>query len=827
MSILDMSGRRAVALVACLFASGARHALSAQEREPVREDPYAREEYFWQQRTYPFATRPYDRMSQLRQVLASSSLVRGASRSVSVGAGDSWRSLGPFGFWDAGGGYFGTGQQLDAGRIASVAPSRKAGGPLFLGTASGGVWRSNNGGATWTPLTDTQCALTTGAVSVDPSNPSIVYAATGEGNQGSPGCGILRSSDGGSSWTLTGASSFRLVSGGSAGFYQILIDSATAGSTSGTTLLAASNVAIYRSTNSGNTWALNLTGAASSLVRHPTRPGLVFAGMNDNFTATRRGLYRSVDFGANWTQLPGLPGIDLATVGRIELAVSASAPDEIMALVSDRVSRKFLGLFKWNDATSTWGTLGAAGLYTGVSRGDFGNQGSYDLTIAIDPRNARNVYVAGVRAFHSTDGGATFRPWADDIHCDWHSIVIDPVNPDVFYAATDGGIFISTDNGETWLSRNAGLQITQYYAGISAHPTGRTIMGGSQDNGTLVSSGSIYWDGFNSGDGGYTAINYKDPVIQYGESQWGTNGAGIVRRDATSFRARNAGIDAKDRGAFIPPLIMDPVTPTTLYFGTHRLYRTVNEGTAWTPISVDLTKGSGTIRTIAVGGADAKYIYVGTSDGNMQVSRDSGATFTLSTGLPNRSITRVVIDKADPLHAVMTFSGFSVAHVWETSDAGTTWRDISGNLIDAPTNSAVIIGTTILVGTDVGVFQTTVGSTSWTTGPPGLPNVIVQDLLYVPGPDLLIASTFGRGMWAYTVGTAAAVLRGDVNGDGVVNAVDALLIQQALVSSSVPPTIYPRGDANCNGRIDSGDVVLVLRAAVGLPNPGACVGTVK
>jgi photosystem II stability/assembly factor-like uncharacterized protein len=275
---------------------------------------------------------------------------------------------------------------------------------------------------------------------------------------------------------------------------------------------------------------------------------------------------------------------------------------------------------------------------------------------------------------------------------------------------------------------------------------------------------------------------------------------------------------------------MDPVTSKTLYFGTHRLYKTTNEGILWTALSTDLTKGSGYITTIAVAKIDPRTIYVGASDGMVNVSRDGGASFSPSTnGLPNRYVTRIAVDPSDGAHALLTVSGFATGHVFETKNAGASWNDISAGLVDAPANAIVFVpGVGIMVGTDVGVFQTASPGASWVSGPPGIPNVIIQDLVYAPGANLLLAGTYGRGMFAYTVGGDAAVLRGDVNSDGTVDAFDALLIQQALVGAlPLTTVVYPRGDADCNFAIQSADAVYVLRTAVGLASPGVCVNTIK
>ena len=817
-------------LPAALLATRAALAQEPPSTWP-REDVDGRDEWFWAQRSYPFSERPYLQMSMLRQSLvARMSLF--TSSTMAPPLGGSWRPIGPNGLWVF---------QLDAGRIAAILPAVTPGGPMYVGTASGGVWRSANSGISWTALTDAECGLTMGAMARDPVNPSIVYAATGEGNGGLTGCGVLRSLDAGNSWT-TCTGCLRSTGGGSGTFSALVVDPAGAGSLSTSVLLGAmsfTNGGVVRSTNSGTSWSAVLnTGPVTSIVAHPTRAGTYYAGNRVATPASARGVYRSTDVGLTWTQLPVLPVSDINALGRIEVAVSKAAPNSVWALAGDRNSGGFLGLFRWDEETNAWTQLTA----TGVTASLFGTQQNYDLVLAVDPRDTKRIYVAGVRAFRSTDGGATFQQMARDAHVDWHVLVFDPTNPDILWAGTDGGVYLSTDAGGSWVSRSAGLAITQFYPGVAIHPQTTRIAGGSQDNGTHVFSGSLFWDSFSGGDGGYTAINYRDPNIQWGETQWsvasGTVG-NIFRKDATgAVQRRSTGLVTTDRAQFIPPLVMDPVTPTKLYFGTFRVFRTVNDGVLWTPISADLTAGSGTITSIAISPADTNTIYVGTSDGRALISRDGAATFTAATGLPNRTVTRVVVHPTDPLRALVTVSGFGTPHVFETADGfATAVRNISGNLIDAPTNvgayisssGALVSGTdVIVVGTDVGVFQSGDGGTTWTLGPAGLPNVIVQDLVYQAATGTLVAGTYGRGMFAYNIGTQTAVLRGDVNADGKIDAFDALVVQQALAAAASPiTTVYPRGDANCNGTLDAADLVLILRAAVGLSTGGACVGSVR
>ncbi|HJQ10341.1 MAG TPA: hypothetical protein VJ840_04850 [Gemmatimonadaceae bacterium] len=799
-----------------------------QENEHDREDVQAREEYFWAQRSFPSSERPYELM---QRAMAAASAQRQGRFNVMLSAmvPGGWRSIGPTGVFMYDNGYFSSGPMLDAGRLTAVAPTTN--GTIYIGTASGGVWRSSAGGA-WVPLTDNQCNLSVGAVTVDAADPNVVYAGTGEYNTNHWGCGILRSTDGGTTWTQLGATSFRVtlngVPNGSASFSRIVVSRPPGGTVSNTVIIGATNVGVYRSIDGGATWSIVLRGATAGLVAHPTRAGVLFAGNSDNFTPGTRGLYVSSDNGATWSQRPAIP-TNAEDIQRIELAISPAAPDKVIALVGGR-NRKFVGLFVWNDVAGTWETLPAAGLYTQENRGDFGAQTNYDLALAVDPRDANRIYMAGVRAFRSTDGGATFAPIGMEIHCDWHSIVIDPVNPDILYAGTDGGAFVSTDAGNNWTSRSAGLAIAQYYPGISASPNGSVVMGGSQDNGTHLFTGSNVWNGLLGGDGGYTAINPADPSIRYLETQWGAFGPDLWRIQGTSYTRRINGIVADDRHAFIPPYVIDPVVPTRLYFGSHRLYKTSDEGANWLPVSGDLTRGDGFITAIAVAKADPNTIYVGASDGQLSVTRDGGATFTtLVNGLPTRWITSIAVDPTDATHALLTVSGFTTGHAFETKNAGLLWTDISGGLIDAPANAiAFVPGIGLMIGTDVGVFQTSAPGTAWSAAPPGIPNAIVYDLIYVAGANMVLAGTYGRGMFAYYVGGEPAVLRGDVNVDGKVDAFDALLIQQALVGS-VPSgvVIYPRGDADCNQSVQTADAVFVLRTAVGTASPGVCVNTVR
>jgi photosystem II stability/assembly factor-like uncharacterized protein len=829
--------RRAAAWVALVsswvvLTAGTIGAQQQDEHEGA-EFQRRRQAWFEDQRAYPNALPDWETILRNRVLLAQN---RGPMASSVFGAASgSWLPLGPSGFYGLG--YWDSGPQLDAGRVDAIALHPSVSGKMLIASPNGGIWGSSTAGATWSALTDNLCTLQMAKVRYDPVNPSLVYAAASY-SSGAAGCAIFRSFDGGSTWSnFNGNLNFTAFNGGF--INEFYIDPASAGSqTSTTVMFTFSTAGIYRSTNSGTTWTHPFTyGRINSIVALPSKPGVLFAGVADYATPTsvRSGLYRSSDNGNTWTQLT-TSAIDFSSTGRIQLAVSPADPNSVW-LIAGSKQADFQAVGKWDDVASQLTKLAANGVdLTSGGRTHFGSQATYDLDIVVDPTDAKRIYMAGVRAFRSLDGGATFAPMATEIHCDWHVITLDPRNPRQLYVGTDGGVFTSPDGGDTWISRNAGLVISMYYPGISQHPTdANVVLGGLQDNGTLLANGTSIYSGLSpGGDGGYTAINYQTPTTIWTTCQWGP----CIRRRTlvgNTFTYPNVatGLVSSDRASFIPPLRMDPVTPTTLYFATMRLYKTTNDGLLWTPITLDLTKGSGYISALAIAPSDPMTIYVGTNDGNVQVSRDGGTTFVLSTvGLPNRSVTAFAIDASNPARAIVTFSGSTAQHVFITTTAGQTWTSASGNLVDMPVNAVVMIDdgpNHFFIGTDAAGFETTDGGLTWNSSPAGMPNVVVHDLSYNPTTKQLVAATYGRGLFTYSLDNPAAVLRGDVNKDGVVNAFDALLIQQGLLGLQLPAGLasLPRGDSNCNNRLDAADVLAVLRAAVGLTTAGACVGTVR
>jgi photosystem II stability/assembly factor-like uncharacterized protein len=812
--------RQTRALALAFVTTAAFGSLAAQDSEGTE---FQRERAAYWALRYGYRSEQTSQVAQVRARLAQLRFSINAQTSPALG---NWTPLGPGGF------ITGTGQP-DAGRVDAISLDPVNANTVYLSSPTGGVWKSTSGGDNWTPLTDHVGSVNLSPVAVDPVNPRIVYAGCTD-----PGaaCFLMRSVDGGTTWASTGTSGITFGCGGSYGscaLSQIYIDPATAGGTTNTVLLAAGLEGMFRSTDGGASWSSILDLPTYSIVALPSSPGILFAGALNFSNEVQSGLYRSTDNGRSWSLLP-LGSLSLGGPLRFQLAVSPASPDAVWVLAAGGTANGFLGLWRWNNKSSQLTTLAAAGIDQ-----FFGTQGSYDLAVVVDPTDSTRMLVGGVSLFRSTNGGATFHfqsvPFT---HVDWHALVADPRSPGRVLGGNDGGIYTSTDFGLTWLSRNAGLAITQFYPGIALHPTdGTVVLGGSQDNGSLLANGTSLWTPLGIGDGGFAAINYQTPTVMWTtcQSQLCINRSSFSAVGLT-MEQRASGISSTDRKLFIPPFVMDPVTPTTLYYGTYRLWQTKDDGLSWAAISPDLTGGPtlyGTISAIAVAPSNAQVIYVGTSDGNISVSRNGGVTYALAnSSVLGSFVTKIGVDPQNPLRAVATASWMGRPHALLTTDGGTTWANISGNLPDAPLNAVVMIAGSpnqFFVGGDLGTFETVDGGLTWTSMSQGLPGVVVEDLVYNPAQQLLVAATYGRGMFQYSLVNPLAVLRGDVNRDGKVDAFDALLIQQALVGIAMPSGIksLPAGDANCNNALDVADALIVLRAAVGLTTSGACVGTVR
>ena len=718
-----------------------------------RDDKRYPSEWFMQQRTWPD---PDIRQSSRLEAHAEASALRDAARGS---GGVSWQPVGPVNV---------------GGRISDLACHPTDPNTLWIGAASGGVFQTTDGGATWFPLFDDESALSIGSLAVDANDPDVLYVGTGEPNGGGGsvtygGTGVFRTTNGGTTWTNVGLAETRFIG-------RVRIDPANSNrvfvAALGSQWSPGPDRGVYRSTNAGGTWSRVLASTDSTgavdLVIDPSNPNRVYAAMWErsrgpdylNYGGPTSGIFRSTNGGDTWSELTsGLPTGSI--VGRIGLAIAQSSPSTLYAIYADADPGFFLGVYRSTNGGDTWTQTN-----DGALADAYASFGWWFGNIRVAPANPNLVYVLGLDFYRTTNGGSSWSFAGGSMHVDHHAL--DFAADGRLFEGNDGGLYTST-TGTTW-THLAELPITQFYTVEVDEQIPSRRYGGTQDNGTIrtLTGADDDWSEILGGDGFRCLVDPTNNSFVYAEFQYGnlyrsTNGG-------STFQSASSGLTGRKNWSM--PVELDPANPATLYAGTERLHRSTNRGASWTPVSPDLTNGDGginvvfgTITTIAIAPSDTQTILAGTDDGNVQVTTNGGGTWVnVSGSLPDRWVTRVAFDPSSDAIAYVTVSGFKwdepFPRVFRTTNFGGTWTAIHGNLPQAPVNDLVVEpgGTgRLFVATDFGVYHTFDGGASWHATGVGLPNVVVSDLEYHSGTETLIAGTYGRSQWTLDVAAATSV----------------------------------------------------------------------
>lgn len=622
---------------------------------------------------------------------------------------------------------------------------------MWLGSVAGGIWRTTNGGTSWAPVNNFLSNMAVSAMAMHPSNPSIMYAGTGEGfynGDGIRGAGILKSTNGGTTWTQlasTNGTMFQYVN-------RLAI------SPDGNTILAATRGGIFRSTDAGATFSLQISFDALDVKFHPTdSTKAVASGYNQSTFNTS--VYYSANGGVTWTSATGIPS---AYFSRAELAFAPSDGTIVYASVDTGGGK----VYKSTNSGQTYA------LQTSGSPAYLGQQGWYDNVIWVSPTDPNLVVVGGIDLWRSTNGGVSLTKisqWFSaplSAHADHHVIIHHPgyngtTNKTVFFG-NDGGIYRATD--VTTVSLTSGWQhllnnlgITQFY-GAAGNPKTGEVIGGTQDNGTLHYSrakGPQGWTSPFGGDGGWSAADPTNANYFYGEYVY-----------LQIHRSSNRGVSSSyiysgisDAGAcanFIAPFILDPNDANRMLAGGCSLWRSNNvKAPAPSWASIKPSVGSN-ISAIVVAPGNADVIYVGHNNGNVYKTTNGTAsppTWTQIDGsLPNRYVTRLTVDWTDSNIVYATFGGYTTPNVYKSVNGGTSWTAIGGSganvLPAAPVRSLLVSNYNpnwLYVGTEVGIFTSEDGGLNWHVPHDGPTNTSVDELQWMN--SALLAATHGRGIW--------------------------------------------------------------------------------
>ncbi len=708
----------------------------------------------------------------------------------------------------------GIGPASPGGRIVDIEAVEKDFKQVFIATASGGIWKSNNAGTTWEPIFDRYATASIGDIALFQANPKIIWVGTGEANNRNSvswGNGVYKSTDGGKNFANVGLENTQQIARVLTHPSNPLIAYVAAiGPLWSDT---AGDRGLFQTKDGGQTWTKLTTGlpvhpgsGCTDIVMDSKNPSILYAAFYErlrkpyifNSGGNHGGIFKSTDGGKNWVKLTqGLPG---GPTGRIGLANYRKDPRILIALVeaeaSKDLSKPGSGLYRSEDGGKSWKYINT-----------YNNRPFYYSQVAINPQDDQKVYVMTTRFMVSSDGGKTLKDGSQDqeVHGDFHAIWLDPYQQDRYYLGADKGASLTHDHGQAFqLFDN--LPIAQYYRiGVDMQEP-YTIYGGLQDNGFFATasfsrdvrgilndaSWKVHW-----GDGMYGAVNpYNWREVYTGSENGSYNRYDPLTHALTDILPKPATILNYAKVNPVPtipgtpvfrynwsaPLVLSPLDPKTVFLGSNYLFQSKNGGQTWEIISPDLTTNDPkkiaagnnggitpdntgaedhcTIFTISPSPIDAGLIWLGTDDGNVQLTLDEGKNWrNVRNNFPNVPdftwVTQVEASHFDPAVAYIAFDGHRdnvfKPFVFKTMDFGKTWIDIASNL---PENEVIRViredpknKSLLFLGTETGVWYSLNAGKEWYRLNEGMPTVSVYDLVIHPRENDLIAATHGRSLF--------------------------------------------------------------------------------
>lgn len=693
------------------------------------------------------------------------------------------------------------GPALMSGRIADVAINPADESQWYVAVGSGGVWKTNNAGNTFTPIFDGEDCYSTGCVTIDPSNDQVIWVGTGEnvgGRHSSFGCGVYRSGDGGSTWTNMGLLNSEHIS-------KIIIHPSNSNiiwlASQGPLWSKGGERGIYKSVDGGKTWKRTLgntdwTGATELVIDH-TDPSVLYAATWDRHRTIAAymgggpgsGLHKSIDGGETWTKLTN--GLPKSNMGKIGLTISPQKSNVLYAAVE--LDHRKGAVYKSTNSGVSW---------TKMSDTVSGGTGPhYYQELYACPHNFDRLYLMDVRVQVSDNGGKSFRRLSEkNKHSDNHAIAFKASDPDYIMLGTDGGLYESYDLASNWRFF-ANLPLTQFYkiAVDDAEPF-YNVYGGTQDNSTEGGpSRTDNIQGIDNGDwkvvldwdGHQPATEPGNPNIVYGQRQEGT----LARIDmktgqVVDIQPQPGADEVYERYNWDAPILVSPHNPTTIYFASQRLWKSENRGDKWTSLSGDLTRNQSrielpimgkqqsadnawdllamsnfnTITSISESPVKKDLLYIGTDDGLIHISLDGGANWSkneVSTVLPNcpkrAYVNNVVADLYDENTVYIALDNHKEGdyrpYIYKSINKGKSWKSISNNL---PNRNLVwrivqdhVDKDLMFIGTEFGIYFTKNGGQKWTQLKGGLPTISFRDLTIHRRDNDLICGSFGRSIYIF------------------------------------------------------------------------------